>query len=50
MRKNSQRKPQDASQTAYFKMLASLRGTSKPGVVKSKRKQLENYVAILGYD
>jgi len=50
MRKNSQKKPQDASQTAYFKMLASLRGADKTVIGRGKRKPLENYVAILGYD
>ena len=50
MRKKSERKTQDAGQTAYLKMLDSLRGTEKTGVGKGKRKQQENYVAILGYD
>lgn len=50
MRKDSPKKTQDASQTPYFKRLNSIPGKGKPGVARSKGKQPENYVAILGYD
>jgi len=50
MRKNIPKKTQDASQTPILKMPDSLCVKDKPSVGKGKRKQQENYVAILGYD